>query len=101
LMPSLWYEGFLVTIVEAFACGLPVVTTALGGLPDLVEDGVTGRLFQSGSSGAEIARVLQSLLDDPGWGDMAANARKAYERSFTSEIAYGNALGVYDFRTDS
>ncbi|MFI9553894.1 glycosyltransferase [Nonomuraea endophytica] len=44
VVPSRWYENQPMTILEAFACGVPVIGTAMGGIPELVVDGATGRL---------------------------------------------------------
>ncbi|NDP47665.1 MAG: glycosyltransferase, partial [Sulfuriferula multivorans] len=46
VVPSIWYENFPRTIVEAFACGLPVIASRIGALADIVTDGVTGLLFE-------------------------------------------------------
>ena len=59
------YEGFGLTLIEGMACALPVVARAVGGVPDLIEDGVTGRLIGS-SEPAAWARVLGALATDPG-----------------------------------
>src|SRR5215204_1703819 len=48
IFPSLWYESFPVTIIEAFACGLPVIASRLGVLPEIVSEGETGLLFNPG-----------------------------------------------------
>ena len=48
VMPSKWYEGLPMTIVEAFATGLPVVASGIGSLAELVRDGQTGRLCRPG-----------------------------------------------------
>jgi glycosyltransferase involved in cell wall biosynthesis len=48
LLPSEWYEGFPHVILEAFACGVPVVASRIGTLQDVVADGRTGVLFRPG-----------------------------------------------------
>ena len=58
-----WYEPFGIVPVEAMACGVPVVASAVGGLLDTVVDGVTGILVPARDSTA-LARVLRSLLQD-------------------------------------
>ena len=52
------------SILEAFSCGLPVVTTDAGGIPDIVEDGRTGMVVPRGDY-AEMARRAITLLNDP------------------------------------
>lgn len=62
VLPSLG-EGISNTILEAMSAGLPVVASDVGGNPELVEDGVTGRLFPVGDDKA-LAEVLLPLIDD-------------------------------------
>lgn len=62
-LPSL-YEGFPLAILEAMAAGLPVVATAVSGIPEAVEDGVTGRLVPPEDATA-LARTLAELAADP------------------------------------
>jgi len=58
------YEGFGLTIAEGMACGLPVVATAVGGVPDVVLDGLTGLLVSAGDH-LEFANRLRELADSP------------------------------------
>lgn len=64
VVPSQWYENSPLTIMEAHAAGAPVVTAALGGMAELVRDGVDGVHFRAADS-ADLARQLQRLIDDP------------------------------------
>jgi glycosyltransferase involved in cell wall biosynthesis len=58
-----WYEPFGLTVLEAMACGVPVVASAVGGLVDTVVDGVTGELVAARDP-AGLARTLRRLLQD-------------------------------------
>ena len=62
-LPSI-YEGFPVAILEAMAAGLPVVSTTVSGIPEAVEDGVTGLLAEPEDAG-KLAAALERLADDP------------------------------------
>ncbi len=64
LVPSRWYENTPFVVLEAFAAGVPVVASDLGGLSELVTDGVNGELFAAGDVG-ELVRRLQRLRDEP------------------------------------
>jgi glycosyltransferase involved in cell wall biosynthesis len=57
-------EGNPLSVMEAMAAGLPVVSTAVGGVPELVREGVTGLLVPSEDAGA-LAQAMQALVDDP------------------------------------
>lgn len=63
-VPSRWHENQPMAVLEAFACGVPVVATDLGGLPELVEPGVDGRIVPADQPAA-LADALRELLADP------------------------------------
>lgn len=84
VLPS-WSEGQPVAVLEALAAGLPVVATAVGGVPGTVVDGVTGRLVAAHSP-SELATAQRDLLcDDVGRARMARAARADYLERFTTE----------------
>lgn len=59
-----WMEGLGVSLLEAAACGVPIVATRVGGIPEIVKDGVNGRLIEPGDA-ATLASAIVELLDDP------------------------------------
>ena len=82
VLPSL-YEGLGVAVLEAMAAGRPVVATRAGGLPELVEDRVTGFLVPPGDSGG-LARAIAQLVSREGLArEMGLSARERVQRHFT------------------
>ena len=83
-----WYEPFGITPLEAAACGVPVVGSAVGGLLDTVEDGGTGRLVAPRDPDA-VADAVAGVLADPDrgarWGQ--AGRRRAVERYDWTSVA--------------
>jgi glycosyltransferase involved in cell wall biosynthesis len=63
VVPSIWLENSPLVIHEAFMAGVPVVGSRIGGIPDLVEDGVSGLLVDPGSPDA-LAQALEMLAAD-------------------------------------
>ncbi|MGQ7297051.1 glycosyltransferase [Quadrisphaera sp. KR29] len=94
-----WYEPFGIAPLEAMACGLPVVGTAVGGLLDTVAEGSTGVLVEPRDT-AGLAAAVRDLLDDPErrrrWGRAGrrrAVAHYGWDRvAASTEDAYGRAL---------
>lgn len=75
-------EGIPVVLMEAMACGVPVIASRISGIPELVEDGVSGLLFTPGDSGA-LCEQLVKICDDEGMRcRFAETARRKIEREF-------------------
>jgi glycosyltransferase involved in cell wall biosynthesis len=95
LLPSICPETFGRTIVEAYASGVPAITSDLGGQASLVKDGVTGRLFRTGTT-TDLVRVITSLFHDTGaWDAMRRAARAEFETHFTADQNYQQMMAVY------
>ena len=64
IMPSIWYETFGRTIMEAYAKGTPVIASNLGAMAELVQHGRTGLHFQTGDA-EDLAAKVRQLTSDP------------------------------------
>lgn len=96
VLPSIWYENFPRTIVEAYACGLPVIASRLGALPEIVEDGETGLLFDPGSA-EDLQRKLAWAQQHPDeMARMGERARRLYEALYTPAVNHQTLVGIYE-----
>ena len=95
VLPSIWYENFPRTLVEAFACGLPVIASRIGALADLVTDGVTGLLFDPGNPRELTKKLLWAQQHPVEMAQMGRNARARYEAEFTAERNYQQLMAIY------
>jgi glycosyltransferase involved in cell wall biosynthesis/GT2 family glycosyltransferase len=95
IVPSLAFEGLPTTILEAFACGTPVVVSDLGALKEMADDGRLGAVFAPGDD-HQLAKVVRAL-----WGDkdelnrLGRAARQAYERDYSPEQNYQQLMAIY------
>ena len=95
VLPSVWYENFPRTLVEAYANGLPVIASRLGALATLVRDGETGLLFAPGDA-EDLARKLAWAAAHPGeMTRMGETARRHYEEHLTAAINYRLLSDIY------
>jgi len=100
VMPSKWYEGFPMVLVEAFSQGLPVVASRLGGMAEIVEDGITGLHFEAGN-GKDLAEKVQWMYDHPEeCQQMGLNARKVFEEKYTADKNYEILMSIYQEAID-
>ncbi len=85
VVPSRWYENQPMIVLEAFACGVPVVATTLGGLPELVEPGVDGFLVPPDDPVALAATLTRAQDDVLLLLSLGAAARRKVERLFAPD----------------
>lgn len=95
IMPSEWYEGFPMVMVEAFANGLPIISSKLGSMSEIVIEGQTGLFFKPGNS-EDLAEKIDWLINNPAKRkQMAGNAKKTYLEKYTPEENLRQLLSVY------
>jgi glycosyltransferase involved in cell wall biosynthesis len=95
LMPSIWYENFPRVLVEAFACGLPVIASRLGAMAELVEDGHTGLLAEPGDAGSLADRIAWADAHPRRMREMGRAARRRYEEHYTGDVNFAQLTTIY------
>ncbi|HLA82594.1 MAG TPA: glycosyltransferase, partial [Thermoleophilia bacterium] len=88
-------DTFPNTVLEALACGTPVVATSVGGIPEQVEEGVTGFLTPPGDARAMATRTEQLLSDNPLRQRFAAAAVQSARRRFNLDRQVNDYLAWY------
>lgn len=99
VVPSQWHEPFGHVVAEAFACGLPVIASDLGALPELVDLSV-GRVFAAADAPA-LASLLRWASDQPATlAELGRSARRRYEAAFTADHCYERLIEIYDLAAE-
>jgi glycosyltransferase involved in cell wall biosynthesis len=94
VMPSL-SEGLPLALLEAMFCGLPVISTAVGGIPDLIRPGESGWLVEPGNARELADAMMEQLSDRPLGARMAARAKLVAEQGYGQEMMIDRYLGIY------
>lgn len=101
VVPSQWFEGFPMVVVEAFACGTPVVASRLGSLAEIVREGLTGRLFTPGDPEA-LAAAVRAMLDAPdALREMRRHAREEFEVRYSAAASFQALMEIYQRASQS
>ncbi len=95
VVPSVWHENFPYVINQSFAVGKPVIASDRGGMPELVDPGRTGLLYDATDPGA-LAEAMRSLWDDPDRAVALGRAAKEYsDAEFNDQRFMDTLLGIY------
>jgi glycosyltransferase involved in cell wall biosynthesis len=96
VFPSTCYENLPVTILEAYAVGLPVIASNLGGMSSLIDHGRTGLHFRPGDPEDLAATVKWVLAHPVELADMRRGARGEFEAKYTAERNYEALKEIYE-----
>jgi glycosyltransferase involved in cell wall biosynthesis len=95
VFPSICYECSPMTIIEAFACGLPVIGSNLGSIPEYVDHRRTGLLFQPGDAEDLAQSVRWAFENSASIRSMRSASRREYELKYTAERNYKMLMDIY------
>lgn len=94
VLPS-YYEGLPISLLEAMSWGIPIISTTVGGIPELVRDGTSGILIEPGDVHA-LAHALSTLAADGALRDRMGRAgRSQVAESFSRDVVLPRLEGLY------
>lgn len=96
VLPSVCYENFPMTVMEAMAAGTPAITGRIGPMPEIVEDGQTGLLFTPGSAEDLTQKAKMMMHDEALYVPMPQNARQRYLSRYTPEMNIRQLIDIYE-----
>lgn len=96
VVPSEWYDNSPLVIYESFSMGKPVISSTLGGMPELIEHGKSGLHFTAGNVDALAASILQLWDNREACQKMGRHARKTAEKEFSPEAHYQKIINLYE-----
>ncbi|NOY72014.1 MAG: glycosyltransferase family 4 protein [Gammaproteobacteria bacterium] len=95
IVPSEWYETFGLVVIEAFACGTPVIVANTGALTELVTNEKTGLLSTPGNVDELAEKIDWMILHPEKAAQMGKEARKEFETKYTAELNYTALHNIY------
>ena len=96
IVPSEWYENNPMTIIEGYMQGVPVIGSAIGGIPEIIENGKTGYTFTCRDRNDLIAKIKKaSGLSDAEYAQMSISARQFADNNFNEEEHYNKLITFY------
>lgn len=79
-------ENLPIVLIEALACGLPILALPVGGIPEVFDDGVEGVVWPEDDAVEAAARLVELLEDPARWERMSVAARRRYQSCFAPEV---------------
>jgi glycosyltransferase involved in cell wall biosynthesis len=94
-VPSIWFEGFPMVLLEALAAGTPCAVSNIGSPPAIIKDGMNGLVFEARSSKAIADLCARVWRDDVLLHRLSFGARASFESSYTEEINHRRLMDIY------
>lgn len=97
VVPSEWYENNPMTIVEGFSFGKPVIGSKVGGIPELILEGITGFGFEMANVN-DLKKAIQKAnsISDNSYIEMSAKAREFADEKFSEDSHYKKIISIYN-----
>jgi glycosyltransferase involved in cell wall biosynthesis len=100
IFPSAWYECFPLTLVEAFACGVPVIASELGAMAEIVGAGRTGIFFRAGDFTDLADKILWACSHPNEMEAMSRECRREFLAKYTADQNFEQLMKIYNAVTD-
>ena len=101
ICPSEWYENFPMVVLESMALGKPVIGANIGGIPEMIDDGVNGFLFTSGDHESLRMKIHSLYTDSAQITKMGKNARNKVETNWNKHIHSKELMQAYHMAIES
>jgi glycosyltransferase involved in cell wall biosynthesis len=96
VMPSIWYEGMPMTVLEAFSCATPVIASKLGNLEAMIESQWTGLLFKGGCEESLSEVMAWAISNEPEVEKMGIRAYNEYQTRYCESENYNMLTEIYE-----
>ena len=96
VMPSIWYENCPMSVLESLALQTPVIGADIGGIPELVEHGQDGFIYEAGNADALVQTVRELMSDDDRRRSMGESGRRKIAEKFDKESHYKQLISLYE-----
>lgn len=94
IMPSVWLENNPLAMLDAMACGKPIIGSNMGGIPELIDEGKTGLIFDPSAENDLTKKIIE--LDSYDLVEMSRNTRSKLEKIANPEIHYRGLMEIYE-----
>ena len=96
ILPSVWYEGFPMTVLESFACGTPVVASDVGGMREIIREMQNGLKFRIGDFGQLSKKIEWIFSHKEAIVEMGGKAQRDFEEMYSDGVNYEALKYIYD-----